>query len=497
VGSGRAGDLDRAIALCRDGLKRFPTQLSGRVTLGWALLDQGHYDEARTELEQVLRRAPDNLAAIRGLAELHDRAESAALAVEGNQTWHQESEPAPDAAHATDRGPTTAHQPAVQSRDDDDAAALLSQIQAEMPAASAGIETPAQAVTSRAMAAPLPAAAEEPVQTVEPPQREAVVAASDTVLPEPAAVEPFESAWEDLTVTAGHAEPEPAVEQSDAPLPVPASSPFDGQLITHADLAMSHVPPTEAAESPAPAPTAAAPAWSEMADEAEPAVPAAERAEHEMPVAGPAPRFEAEVPGIDDALDPEVAASPDPELWLETDENEADGLTVDLGAQALSLEAIAAEIGGLTATDEAAAPPAPEEAMALPVVADEAPVIEEEIVALPPSDETIALPVLDQVGPAPMAPESVAMPVIEDEVIALPVLDEVVAAPVAEAPALPVLPPLDAPSALDEAIAAPAAAVVVPLDERRARKQATIAALERFLRKVETRRLQIRSGSVA
>lgn len=69
----RAGDLDRAVTLCREGLRKFPTLLSARVTLGWALLDKGDYDEARAELEQVLRRAPDNLAAIRGLAELHER----------------------------------------------------------------------------------------------------------------------------------------------------------------------------------------------------------------------------------------------------------------------------------------------------------------------------------------------------------------------------------------------------------------------------------------
>jgi Tetratricopeptide repeat len=72
----RAGELDRAVDLCRDGLKRFPRHLSARVTLGWALLDLGRYDEARAELEKVLKRAPDNLAAIRGLAELHERAET-------------------------------------------------------------------------------------------------------------------------------------------------------------------------------------------------------------------------------------------------------------------------------------------------------------------------------------------------------------------------------------------------------------------------------------
>src|SRR4249920_2347757 len=69
----RAGDLDRAVSLCREGLRKFPNHISARVTLGWALLEQGKYDDAREELEQVLRRRPDNLAAIRALAELHDR----------------------------------------------------------------------------------------------------------------------------------------------------------------------------------------------------------------------------------------------------------------------------------------------------------------------------------------------------------------------------------------------------------------------------------------
>ena len=73
----RAGELERAVALCQEGLQKFPDHLSARVTLGWAYLDLGKHDEARSELERVIRRAPDNLAAIRGLAALHDRMESA------------------------------------------------------------------------------------------------------------------------------------------------------------------------------------------------------------------------------------------------------------------------------------------------------------------------------------------------------------------------------------------------------------------------------------
>jgi tetratricopeptide (TPR) repeat protein len=69
----RAGQFDDAIAACRTGLQRHPAYLSARVTLGRSLLETDRYDEARQELEQVLRAAPENLAAIRALAEIHHR----------------------------------------------------------------------------------------------------------------------------------------------------------------------------------------------------------------------------------------------------------------------------------------------------------------------------------------------------------------------------------------------------------------------------------------
>lgn len=67
----RAGRLDDAVATCRAGLTRHPSYLSARVTLGRALQALGQHDEARTEFERVIEVAPDNLAAIRALAELH------------------------------------------------------------------------------------------------------------------------------------------------------------------------------------------------------------------------------------------------------------------------------------------------------------------------------------------------------------------------------------------------------------------------------------------
>ena len=69
----RAGSLEESIEACRAGLAIHPAYLSARVTLGRALVETNALDEARTELETVLKSAPENLAAIRGLAEVFHR----------------------------------------------------------------------------------------------------------------------------------------------------------------------------------------------------------------------------------------------------------------------------------------------------------------------------------------------------------------------------------------------------------------------------------------
>ena len=69
----RAGQFEDAIAACETGLQKHPAYISARVTLGRSLLELGRFDEARHQLEHVLRTAPENLAAIRALAEIHDR----------------------------------------------------------------------------------------------------------------------------------------------------------------------------------------------------------------------------------------------------------------------------------------------------------------------------------------------------------------------------------------------------------------------------------------
>jgi tetratricopeptide (TPR) repeat protein len=69
----RAGNADEAIRVCRAGLERHPMYLSARVTLGRALMEQGDFDAAQSEFEYVLLSAPDNLLALRCMAEIHQQ----------------------------------------------------------------------------------------------------------------------------------------------------------------------------------------------------------------------------------------------------------------------------------------------------------------------------------------------------------------------------------------------------------------------------------------
>jgi tetratricopeptide (TPR) repeat protein len=69
----RAGHYQEAIDVCRAGLAVHPGYTSARVTLGRALLQLDRLDDAQAELQRVLAIAPDNLSAIRGLAQIHER----------------------------------------------------------------------------------------------------------------------------------------------------------------------------------------------------------------------------------------------------------------------------------------------------------------------------------------------------------------------------------------------------------------------------------------
>lgn len=69
----RAGLVREAIEACRSGLELHPGYLSARVTLGRSLVEAGDYREADRQLLQVLRLAPDNLVALRAIADCAER----------------------------------------------------------------------------------------------------------------------------------------------------------------------------------------------------------------------------------------------------------------------------------------------------------------------------------------------------------------------------------------------------------------------------------------
>ena len=69
----RAGRAREAVTLCQNGLAHHPEYVSARATLGRALLDLGEIDDALFELQAVLSAAPQNLMALRGIADVHHR----------------------------------------------------------------------------------------------------------------------------------------------------------------------------------------------------------------------------------------------------------------------------------------------------------------------------------------------------------------------------------------------------------------------------------------
>ncbi len=102
----RSGNPAAAMDLCRDALARFPGHLSARVTLGWALLDLGRLQEARQEFQMVRQTAPDNFAAIRGLAQLH-------VFDENDNTYTPEVETTPEPSAPAGVTPPTAPKLAI------------------------------------------------------------------------------------------------------------------------------------------------------------------------------------------------------------------------------------------------------------------------------------------------------------------------------------------------------------------------------------------------
>src|SRR4051812_6418199 len=163
----RAGRFEDAIEACRTGLQRHPSYLSARVTLGRSLVELQRYDDARQELELVLRAAPENLAAIRALAEIHERRGESPEALE--QYRVAISVARQEAAASGPAAPPHAAPPAAPA------------------AAVAFAPPPVPAPVAFAPPAPAPAPAPAPVAIAPPPAPAPVAIAPPAPAPAPAA----------------------------------------------------------------------------------------------------------------------------------------------------------------------------------------------------------------------------------------------------------------------------------------------------------------------
>jgi tetratricopeptide (TPR) repeat protein len=69
----KAGRAREAAALCREGLVRYPQYTTARLILVKALMDEGHLDEALSELTGVLASSPGDVQSHRLAADLQRR----------------------------------------------------------------------------------------------------------------------------------------------------------------------------------------------------------------------------------------------------------------------------------------------------------------------------------------------------------------------------------------------------------------------------------------
>ena len=67
----KAGRYQEAIALCREGLKRYPRYETARLILAKALLANGDLDGAEAEFKAMVALAPDNVQAHQALADIY------------------------------------------------------------------------------------------------------------------------------------------------------------------------------------------------------------------------------------------------------------------------------------------------------------------------------------------------------------------------------------------------------------------------------------------
>src|SRR5215510_351768 len=81
----KAGELEQAIAICREYLPQQPGHMSGHIVYGQALFEHSRFDESRHVFETALSLDPENLIALRHLGDIARQAGDTRTA----KTWYQ------------------------------------------------------------------------------------------------------------------------------------------------------------------------------------------------------------------------------------------------------------------------------------------------------------------------------------------------------------------------------------------------------------------------
>src|SRR5512132_1530131 len=66
----KAGQIDQAIAICREYLPQQPGHMSGHIVYGQALYESRQYEESKAVFETALSLDPENLIALRHLGDI-------------------------------------------------------------------------------------------------------------------------------------------------------------------------------------------------------------------------------------------------------------------------------------------------------------------------------------------------------------------------------------------------------------------------------------------
>jgi tetratricopeptide (TPR) repeat protein len=276
----RAGQFQESVEICRVGLAIHPGYLSARVTLGRALIEMNQPDEAQAELEHVLKSAPENLAALRGLGEIHEGRGNlseallhyrAALNLAKNDPDLQETvndlsqKVEPPAALAAAEGLSLEMDDLPPARP---SVPVLAVSDAALPPPFVGAAPAAAAPDDELHAIPLPAdhePAEEAAATLDLGSLEAgaletwVAAepAAEPVAAEPAAAEPAAAELAAALVAEPHVASAVAGHAPDATAAA-TPDPLSTEMIAWLDAAPSRIVPPAAPASPEPAAQAAA-----------------------------------------------------------------------------------------------------------------------------------------------------------------------------------------------------------------------------------------------